>query len=227
MWIEFYQNLMYDTTGKWEIKNSYTEALKSKDYSYRVFDLEKDFKFLLDVDDEKFQYFAMKEKKFLMIPLKNIHGNIFGFVCRSIDGKTFYNVQIEEKFPMVFGLEQLNRMPFNIPILLCEGIKDCMTLRQVYPYSLAYLTAKPSELLFNFLEQISNRIIFFPDNDFAGKKFMYDKGTRAKFEYYSKYYSPYGKDLGVYWEDSEYKERILTWLKSILQKEEIITNLSE
>ena len=86
MWLKFYDNLVGT-----EVHNSYTDALDSKEYPYKIFNLENDFKILLDVDDEKFQYFAMREKMFLMIPLKNIHGNIFGFVCRSINNKAFYN----------------------------------------------------------------------------------------------------------------------------------------
>lgn len=230
MWLEFYEHLTQADDSS--IKNVYTDALDSKDYPYRIFNLEKDFKILFDVDDEKFQYFAMREKIFLMIPLKNIHGNIFGFVCRSISGNRFYNIQIEERFPMVFGLETLARMPFNTPILLCEGIKDCMTLRQVYPVSLAYLTAKPSDLLFNFLKQISKKVVFFPDNDKAGqnicydrdvkeKKYIKDKEVKEKFEFYAKHYTPYGKDLGEYWDDTIYKERILQWVKSMLLKDDI------
>ena len=218
IWLEFYQSLgeRYMSTH-----NAYMNALYSKDYSYRIFNLENDFKNLLDVEDEKFQFFAMKAKTFLMIPLKNIHGNAFGFVCRSVNDKSFYNVQINEKLPMAFGLEMLNLAPFQTPILLCEGIKDCMTLRQVYPFSIAYLTAKPSDLLFTFLEQISNRILFFPDNDYAGKKFLYDKEIKFKFEYYDKCYSPFGKDLGEYFDNGEYKDRILEWVKSELAKRDI------
>ena len=230
MWLNFYDRLIGT-----EVHNSYTDALDSKGYQYKIFNLEKDFKYLLDIEDDKFQYFVLKQKIFIMIPLRNQHRNIFGFTCRAVNDKAFYNIQMDENYPMVFGLEQLDRMPLNIPVLLCEGIKDVMTLRQIYKCSLAYLTAKPSELLFNFLEQITNKIIFFPDHDKAGLKLKYDREVKEqryikdqelkkKFEYYSKHYTPYGKDLGNYWENSEDKDRILNWVKISLKKDEVILN---
>ena len=168
----------YDKLSKPVVDDVYAKALG--DYLYKIYDAERDYKWIDILDDDKFKVFIRHTNLFYMIPLRNVHNNIFGFVCRDIDKKKFYNILLDEKYPLVFGLEQMKSFEFNKTIILCEGIKDILVVRRLYPYSLAYLTSEPSDTLWDYLSHITNRIIFFPDKDYAGMRFVKDERMKKK-----------------------------------------------
>ena len=198
-----------------EVTNPYIKALEN--YDYRVIDIANNFE-LLAILEDNVRAFVHKNGKVLQIPLKDMDGMIFGYVYRSLRGK-FFHVEMKSKtYPNCFGLQDFSNFQFNQPILVCEGVKDVMVLKKVYPYALAYLTSQPSDMLFDYLTQITNKIIWFPDNDRVGR--MYETKWKEKYKYFSKYYCPYGKDLGSYFDND--KPQILEWVRTILIKEGVI-----
>jgi DNA primase len=207
--IDFYKAL---PDIKYSLNSEYNKALKNVEY--KVFDIQKSFKDLDNLNNKDLKDFAFKNTQVFIIPLRDMFDEIIGFILRSVEGKAFHTYAVNRKYPMIFGLNDFKDFKINEPILLTEGIKDAMVLKQYYKYSLAYLTSQPSDKFMEYLENITNRIIFFPDNDNAGKKLKFND-----FRKYTKYYVPYGKDLGEYWEE---KEEIGDWIKVILEKEKII-----
>lgn len=188
----------------------------------KFFDISKNFKLLEKIDnledeeDKKLIYFLNKYQEVYVIPLETPDKAIYGFVLKSVNTKNFYNYRIKKNFPLVFGLADFENYEFNKLILLCEGIKDVQTLKLVYPYSLAYLTAQPSRDLWNYLCKITNKIVFIPDNDDAGKDLLEYK----KFKIFDKYYCQSGKkDFGEYWENSDYlkRQKFIDEIKTILK----------
>lgn len=209
--MEFYKSLV-----KEDFKDAYSRALV--DYDYRTFNILHDFE-LLNGMEKDVKFFLNRNRKAHIIPLRSFDDMTIGYVMRSATFKAFHDVKVNDKIPMVFGLHDFGNYTLNTPVLLCEGIKDCQVLKKLYPYSLAYLTSKPSEKLFQFLTNMTNRIIFFPDSDRTGNRFLYDKEMKEHFKYYKKWFTPYGKDLGKYFEGTE---KTLEWLKIILKMEGLI-----
>jgi hypothetical protein len=207
--------LISDKVGK----GPYSKALFNQ--VYFIYDNSKDLKILdvLDVDD-KTKAFLLKNSPVYIIPLMTPNGEEYSYVLRAVESKRFYFLELKSKYPHCYGLQDFTNYTFNKPILLCEGIKDVLAIKKIYPYSLAYLTSSPNDELFDFLSNITNRIIFFPDSDKTGLKLKITKKLKEKFKFYSKYYTPFGKDLGEYWDrlDNKY----LVWIKLMLKKEGII-----
>jgi hypothetical protein len=203
----------YNSLQKKLFLDPYGKALVSKDV--KTFLIEKDFDKLSFINDKDVKYFLVKFKDIYLIPLKVPTQEIFGIVFKSINSKNFLNYKFDKTSPLTFGLEDFSDFKYNFPIILTEGIKDCMTFKLLYKYSLSYLTANPSKLLFQYLQNISNRLIFIPDNDLTGKKLKYFK----KFSIYPKYFSYKNKDFGTYWETGD--RSILEEVKIILKLENL------
>ena len=194
----------------------------------KFFDISENFNLieklkLEDIEEEKkVLYFLNKYQMVYFIPLQLPDNSIYGFVLKSVNSKNFYNYRINKNFPLVFGLEDFSDYRYNDLILLCEGIKDVQMLKLVYKYSLAYLTSQPSKSLWNYLTQITNKIIIIPDKDEAGKNFI-DLDKKYKDNKYSKidkYYCQSGKkDFGEYWELNDYRKRqcFVDEIKSLLK----------
>jgi hypothetical protein len=204
---------LYNVLSKQLYLDPYGKCLVGKDV--RTFQLDKDLDKLDLVEDQKVKFFLVKFKDVYLIPLMLPNKKIFGFIFKSVKTKNFLKYVFKEETPSVFGLEDFDDFEFNKPIFLLEGIKECMLFKIFYKYTLAYLTGQPSKLLFEYLKQISNRLIFIPDNDEVGKRLKYFK----KFDNYNKYFSYKIKDFGVYWENDD--RSIVEEVKFILKNEGI------
>jgi 5S rRNA maturation endonuclease (ribonuclease M5) len=207
----------YDKLDKENFESSYDRALETVEY--KTYNSMKNFNLLDDLDDLILKRFLIKISKCYVVPLKGLFDETFGYTFRSVKNKDFHVVIENKKYPLCFGLETLKDFKYNMPILLAEGVKDAMTLRKLYSYSLAYLTSAPYEKLMEYLKSITNRIIFFPDSDTAGRKFIYDKDLKEKYKNCNKYYVPFGKDLGEYW--NKLDNKYLDWARIIIEREEI------
>ncbi|MGA2433957.1 MAG: hypothetical protein ABSG25_01590 [Bryobacteraceae bacterium] len=205
---------LYNLLTKKLFLDPYGKCLITKDV--RTFLIEKDFDKLDMVDNTDIKYFLVKFKDVYLIPLKLPSEDIFGILFKSINSKNFLNYKFNENSTLTFGLEDFNDFVFNNKILLVEGIKECMTFKLFYPYTLAYLTSSPSIKLFEYLKQISNQIVFIPDNDRIGKRLKFID----KYNIYNKYFSYKNKDFGTYWESGD--RNILDEVKNILKMEGII-----
>jgi hypothetical protein len=190
----------------------------------KAFDISKHFKLLDDIEikDEELKnkviYFLIKYKDVYFVPLELPNEEIFGFLLKSVHSKNFCNFKLDGKefIPMMYGLGDFQDYKFNDQIILVEGIKECQTFKLFYPYVIAYLTSQPSKKLFQYLQNITNRLILVPDNDEVGRSLKYMK----KYNNYNKYYCQISKDFGDYWSSQD--DKYLIEAKMILKKEGLI-----
>jgi len=194
----------------------YSRALRFKTGKPVVyFDIQKHF-FLLELNkEENINKFLINNKLVYIIPLELYGGEIFAFDFKAVESKNFIRKKLPgyDYLPVVFGLYDIDK--FNMPIFMVEGIKDCMAVKKRYKYTIAYLSSAPQEKLFDYLNTISNKLVFLPDNDKVGRNI-------EKYEKYiscSKYYS-FTKDFGDYFDN--YDNRYMILLDSILEKEKVV-----
>ena len=205
--------------------DSYGRALKFKNgCPVKYFNITKNFKVLdlIDEDGDKYKkikQFLVRNQFVYFIPCEIPGNEIVSFVLRARGKKEFRNVKLNEKYPMVFGLEDFYDY-VGQTILLTEGVKDAMFLKRFYKYSLAYLTSQPQKDLWEYLKRISRNILFFPDNDMTGRNIKKLKKYADCKVYYGK-----EKDWGKYWEDisEERKQDLIESLNVFLKYEKVIS----
>ncbi len=117
---------------------------------------------------------------FYAIPIQTINGNIAGMIFRNILGKsTYYSFfpkasEREKSISLNYGFypcfQDFDREERSncFPVVIVEGLKDAIFLKQFYPYVIANNT---SSLGFNaqILRNITDRILLCYDNDKTGK----------------------------------------------------------
>ena len=117
---------------------------------------------------------------FYAIPIQTIKGTIVGFIFRSVFGKHYVTVNREfedrsKKLPLMFGFydsfNDFDNYDTCKPIIICEGLKDCIVLKKIYPYVLANNTSSMGINL-QVLSNITDKFILIYDNDSAGKEGM-------------------------------------------------------
>ena len=130
---------------------------------------------------EKIKHFVMENEYFYMIPVTTINETIVGFILRGVFNSNYSTVSREftnnkVKVPLMFGFnkkfKQFEEHSVCYPIVVCEGSKDCLFLRQFYPYTLAVNTSSMgvnAQVLIN----ISNKFVLAYDNDEAGQEGIY------------------------------------------------------
>lgn len=115
-----------------------------------------------------------------IIPLQTIKGTIVGFILRSVFGKNYATINKtftdkNKKLPIMFGFYEDFRTFDNYntckPIIICEGLKDCITLKKIYPYVLSNNTSSMGINL-QVLSNLTDKFILIYDNDDAGNKGM-------------------------------------------------------
>ena len=128
----------------------------------------------------KIKYFVKGNEYFYMIPVTTVKGTIVGFIVRGVL-KSDYNTvsrtfsSYETKVPLMFGFDkkflnydrQAEKNNKCYPIIVCEGSKDCMMLKKIYPYVLANNTSSMG-LNAQILRNISDSFLLAYDNDQAG-----------------------------------------------------------
>lgn len=114
---------------------------------------------------------------FYSIPLQTVTGTIVGFIYRTVYGKAYTTVSRsfnnkECKVPIMFGFykdfENFDQFEHSKPIIVCEGLKDCITLKKIYPYVLSNNTSHMGMNL-QVLSNLTNKFILIYDNDKAGQ----------------------------------------------------------
>lgn len=126
----------------------------------------------------------IKDSYFYMIPIQTMKGTIVGFICRLIcknfiskNGIKYFSIfnkfkDYTKQVPYMFGFykdfDDYDNYKECKPIIVCEGIKDCIYLKQFYPYVLSNNT---SNLGFStqVLRNITNKILIVYDNDKIGR----------------------------------------------------------
>lgn len=118
---------------------------------------------------DAFHGFIHDNPYFWMIPLFTISGETFGYVLKSYTQKAYRNIFCEEHICSFFGFHNFKNFKYNTPIILTEGIKDCLVLHRLYPFSLACLTSglNGADDL-KAITRLTNKVILAYDNDKAG-----------------------------------------------------------
>lgn len=127
---------------------------------------------------QKIKYFIQKNEYFYMIPVTTIKKTIVGFILRGVLHSDYSTVSREFKdnitrVPLMFGFDE-KFLDFEShsqcpPIVICEGSKDCIFMKQFYPYVLSINTSSMG-LNAQVLLNLTNKFILAYDNDKAGQE---------------------------------------------------------
>lgn len=126
----------------------------------------------------KIKYFIKDNEYFYMVPVTTINETLVGFILRGVFQSNYSTISREfkdskKKIPLMFGFNKSFR-DFDshdvcCPIVVCEGSKDCIFLKQFYPYVVAVNTSSMG-LNAQVLINITNKFVLAYDNDKAGQE---------------------------------------------------------
>lgn len=149
---------------------------------YKIFKENPDIRFCNSLENIRFvptgsdsliqslQGFMSDNPYFWMIPLHTASQKIFGFVLKSYTSKQYRNVYASDHISCFYGWKDFQDFKKDYPIILCEGVKDCIVLKRTYSYSLACLTSGLSGVDdFDIIKKLTNKVILCYDNDSTGK----------------------------------------------------------
>lgn len=127
---------------------------------------------------QKIKHFTVNNEYFYMIPVTTVKETIVGFILRGVTKSDYSTVSREfsessKRVPLMFGFnknfESFDNHKTCPPIVICEGSKDCLFLKQFYPYTLAINTSSMG-LNAQVLINLSNKFVLAYDNDKAGQE---------------------------------------------------------
>ena len=127
---------------------------------------------------DKIKYFVKDNEYFYMIPVTTIKETIVGFILRGVLKSNYSTVSREfgdsdKKVPLMFGFDKrfkhFEEHDTCYPIVVCEGSKDCIFLKQFYPYVVSINTSSMG-LNAQVLINITNKFVLAYDNDKAGQE---------------------------------------------------------
>ena len=107
-----------------------------------------------------------------------IKETIVGFILRGVLRSDYSTVSREfseykKKVPLMFGFNKkflkFEEHDVCYPIVVCEGSKDCIFLKQFYPYVVAVNTSSMG-LNAQVLLNLTNKFVLAYDNDTAGQE---------------------------------------------------------
>lgn len=158
---------------------------------------------------QKLKYFILKNEYFYMVPMTTVIGTIVGFIIRGVFTSDYSTItkafdSFKSQVPIMYGFDKkfadYDKGTKCYPIIVCEGCKDALTLKRIYPYVLANNTSSMGTNA-HVLRNISDKFFLAYDNDSAGKEGMdKDKGIlRAMGAYVDSLVLPEGvKDCTDY-----------------------------
>lgn len=126
---------------------------------------------------QKIKHFTVDNEYFYMIPVTTVKETIVGFILRGVTRSDYSTVSREfsengKRVPLMFGFnkkfESFDNHDTCPPIVICEGSKDCIFLKQFYPYTVAINTSSMG-LNAQVLINLSNKFVLAYDNDKAGQ----------------------------------------------------------
>lgn len=128
----------------------------------------------------KIKHFILKNEYFYMVPMTTATGTIVGFIIRGVFTSDYGTItrtfsSLQTQVPIMYGFDKAfanyDKGTKCYPIVVCEGCKDCMTLKKIYPYVLANNTSSMGTNV-HILRNISDKFFLAYDNDDAGKAGM-------------------------------------------------------
>lgn len=158
------------------LKNQTYKIFKASGIDIRIVHRKKTYQNALAY--QKIKHFTKNNEYFYMIPVTTIKETIVGFILRGVLKSDYSTVSREfsdykKKVPLMFGFNK-KFLKFEehencYPIVVCEGSKDCIFLKQFYPYVVAINTSSMglnSQVLLN----LTNKFVLAYDNDTAGQE---------------------------------------------------------
>ncbi len=159
--------------------------------TYKIFSLanvdirviDRDNSYSLLVKTEKLKHFTTdrngtSNRYFYSVPIQSPSGDYVGFIYRSLFGHDYASIYKPfknkvKRVPYMFGFfndfKNYDRHATCMPIVVCEGVKDAIVLKQFYPYTLSNNTSA-LRLNANILANITDKIILAYDNDETGHR---------------------------------------------------------
>lgn len=139
-----------------------------------------------------FHSFVNSDPYFWMLPLKTAKDSIYGFVLKSYTRKQYRNVFCNSNISAFYGWKEFGDFKTNYPIILTEGVKDCIVLKKLYPFSLACLTTGLHGLKdYEIIRSLTDKVVLAYDNDSAGRvateknfKKLQEFGIKVQKAYY-------------------------------------------
>lgn len=128
----------------------------------------------------KIKHFINNNEFFYMIPIETVKETIVGFILRGVFTSDYSTISRVFQDPanqvrLMYGFDKKFKKYDDskncYPIIICEGCKDCISLKKIYPYVLANNTSSMG-LNAYILRNISDKFLLAYDNDAAGKDGM-------------------------------------------------------
>ena len=108
---------------------------------------------------------------FWLIPMEIKPFEVYGFTLRGYDHHEYNLFRTSDIPTVLFGLYDFEDFKFGTDtVILTEGIKDALVLKQIHPYVLALNTSGLTQNSYNFIKGLTKRFILVYDNDKAGKE---------------------------------------------------------
>ena len=126
---------------------------------------------------QKIKHFTRNNENFYMVPVTTVKGTIVGFILRGVFKSDYSTISrefddIEKKVPLMFGFDEkfksFDKHETCYPIVVCEGSKDCIFMKNFYPYTVAVNTSSMG-LNAQVLINLTNKFVLAYDNDTAGQ----------------------------------------------------------
>ena len=166
------------------LKNQTYKIFKASGLDIRIVDRDKTYDNAAAFS--KIKHFTVDNKYFYMIPVTTVKETIVGFILRGVSKSNYSTVSRDfsdskKRVPLMFGFdrkfESFDNHETCPPIVICEGSKDCIFLKQFYPYTVAINTSSMG-LNAQVLINLSNKFVLAYDNDKAGQEgIIRDKRT--------------------------------------------------
>ena len=158
------------------LKNQTYKIFKSSGIDIRV--VPRSLVYANPLAFQKIKHFTLYNEYFYMIPVTTIQETIVGFILRGVLRSDYSTISRDFndpdlRVPLMFGFnksfETFEKKSTCYPIVVCEGSKDCLFLKKLYPYTVSINTSSMG-LNAYVLINLSNKFILAYDNDEAGQE---------------------------------------------------------
>lgn len=219
------------------LKNATYKVLASAtSVDIRVLDRNDMFKYLSDNDRTKINHITIdvngkSHKHLYAIPVQTPNGTIVGFIYRTVFDKTYASIyrpftDNTKKVPYMFGFfkdfDTYNGHKHCMPIMVCEGAKDAIILKKIYPYTVACNTSSLG-ISTHVLANVTDKILLAYDNDETGhsqikkdKRALVNLGCSVDTVKYDDNFKDAGDYIGHPQEYSSLRKQIRNKLRGLI-----------
>ena len=165
-------------------------------------------KYIRDIPlDSKYYTFYSNNPTFWMIPVTTISDRIAGFILKGFHFKNYHWIHYS-KISLLFGFYDFHDFKRGMPIIIVEGWRDALFVKQYYKYCLALNTSSLNRGTLELLKNFTNKIIFILDNDATGKKMsITNKKMCMDNKILAQVIHPVLKDMGEYFDDNSHYDK--------------------